>query len=287
MGQVKWLTFEQFHNKKSIGSTNLRVHQLIKYWPEAGIYKYGQNPETLIFQKVYPDHDYLFPFHFEGIKILDVCDPDWFEGNVQVKWATEAVDAITCSSEALVKFYKQLTNKPVIYIPDRFDMELVPEKPKEHKEPAKMAVWFGYSHNAEVLKPALPLIEMLGLKIMVVSNDDPILWRWGSRDLKDKYIFKKYKEETIYQELQKADFALLPKGVRPEDKFKSNNKTVKAILAGLPVATDEESVRKYLDPKERQLFIDNNYAKYKTDYDVKLSIEELKRLIDEVKANRN
>ena len=34
----------------------------------------------LIFQKVYCTPDYKFPEHFEGIKILDICDPDWVDG---------------------------------------------------------------------------------------------------------------------------------------------------------------------------------------------------------------
>ena len=49
---------------------------------------------------------------------------------------------------------------------------------------AKTVVWFGYSHNIEALKQAIPLIEELNLNLIIISNDDPIANRWGLRDIK-------------------------------------------------------------------------------------------------------
>ena len=60
INRVAFQTFESFHGKKNIGSTNIRVHQLIKHWEEAELYKYGQNPDVMIFQKVYWLPDYRF-----------------------------------------------------------------------------------------------------------------------------------------------------------------------------------------------------------------------------------
>lgn len=274
---VRFFTYSQFHGKtESVGSTFLRVDQLIKYWPEAGLYKYGENPDALIFQKVFSSPDYQFPQHFEGKKILDICDPMWLEGASVVE-TCHAMDAVTCPTESLADYIRQFYSN-VFVIPDRFDLEVIPE-PKKHIAQAKSIVWFGYSHNAELLKPAIALIEELKLNLIIISNDDPIVNRWGLRDKKDYYTYIKYKEDTIYDELQKADFAILPDGNRPEDFFKSNNKTTKAQLAGLPVAKTPEEVRQYLDPKERQAWFDNNYAKIQLDYDVRQSVKEMKGLI--------
>lgn len=284
---IRFFTYSQYHNKRPpVGSTNIRAHQLIKYWDEADLYKYGEFPEALIFQKVYISQDYKFPAHFENIKILDICDPDWLEG-IAIKETVDAMDAITVPTQPLKDFISQMTDKPIAIIPDRFDMELVPKKPKLHIKPATTVTWFGYRHNAQLLRPALPLIKQLGLKLRVISNDDPLLHQYHDSIDIENYTFVKYNEDTIYKELQKADYAILPKGFRPSDKYKSNNKTIKAQLAGLPVATDKEEVQAFIDPQNRQKHIDEIYDTIKEEYDVRKSVEQYKAIINEIKTHRD
>lgn len=281
---VKFFCYSQYHGKaEPVGSDYLRVQQLLKYWEEAELYKYGENPETLIFTKVFCSEDYQFPKHFKGIKILDICDPMWLEGYNIVETA-QAMDAVTCPTEGLAEFIRQFHSN-VIIIPDRFDTELLPA-PQKHIIEAKTVVWFGYSQNALLLKPAITLLEELKLNLLIISDDDPIVNRWGIRNAQDYYTYKKYQEDTIYQDLQKADFAILPDGNRPIDKYKSENKTIKANLAGLPVAKTPEEVRAYMKPKNRQKWIDKNYASIKDAYDCRKSIAQYKELIDEVKRPR-
>jgi hypothetical protein len=253
---VNFFTFEAFHGKQNIGSTNIRVHQLIKYWPEASLYRYGDNPEVLIFQKVYLADDYRLPEHFKGIKILDICDPDWSEGVAIVETA-HIMDAVTVPTEALADFIRQFHDN-VHVVPDRFDISKLPP-PKKHTKKAKTVVWFGYSHNSSTLKPAIDRLEKLDLNLIIIADDDPFPSRWGKRDAEDFYKYVKYNEDTIYEELQKADFAVLPYGHRPKDAFKSNNKDVKAKLAGLPVAKTADEVEYYMDPVNRQLWFDKEY----------------------------
>lgn len=280
---VRIFTFSQFHNKHPVtGSTQIRVNQLIKYWPEADLYKYGENPDVLIFQKVYVAPDYRFPLHFKGQKILDICDPDWYNGKTNVVETINAMDAVTCPTEHMANFLRQLTDKPVRVLKDRFDLEVVPE-PKVHHGDAKTVVWFGYRHNIETLKPAMYLIDELNLSLLVISDDDPLAYQWSNKDLKDRYKYIKYNENTIYSDLQKADFAIFPRGLRPEDAFKSENKTVKAILAGLPVANDSDSVKQFLKESERQAWIDEQRPRYIKEYDVRKSVNEMKELIEEIK----
>ena len=76
MVDVRFMTFEQYHGKRNIGSTRIRVRNLLKHWKEADIYKYGENPDVLIFQKVYMTGEtyrstaYKFHKYFPGTKIV-------------------------------------------------------------------------------------------------------------------------------------------------------------------------------------------------------------------------
>jgi hypothetical protein len=283
---IRYFTYSMFHNKRPIvGSDFIRVRQLLKYWPETALYKYGENPDVLIFQKVYCSADYKFPAHFEKIKILDICDPDWLEG-VSIKETIDAMDAITVPTQPLADFLKQLTDKPIVVVPDRFDLELVPKKPKSHTKEATTVGWFGYKHNAELLRPALPLIAELGLDLRIIANDDPYLWQYNDQLSQDKYQYVRYDESKIYDELLKCDFIIFPPGGRIVDKFKSNNKTVKAIMAGIPVATNKEEVLEMMQPENRRKYLDENYATIRSEYDVRKSVEQMKQLIATISQSK-
>lgn len=276
---ISFMSMEAYHGKKGVGSTRLRVHQLIKYWPEAELYRYGTFPEALIFQKVYVSYDFQFPKHFENVKILDICDPDWMDG-ISIKDTLDAMDGITVPTESLAQFLGQMTNKPIKVIPDRHDIALAP-KIKVHKGKIKKAVWFGYSHNAELLRFVVPTLDRLGIELTVISQENPYADRWATE--KFKYVYKKFDEETLYAQLQQADICILPLGDRPRDRFKSNNKTVIAWLAGLPVVNDIEMLEKMQSPEAR-----NTEAKLKRElaekeYDCIISINELKDFIAELK----
>jgi len=282
---IGFFAFNLYHGKGEVGSTTIRVNNVVKYWPEAERFKYGRKYDAVIFQKVYMQADWKLHQHLKCIKILDMCDPDWLDYQF-VKKTIDSVDAVTCSSEELVKFVKQLTDKPVRLIHDRFDIDLVPE-PKVHIGKIKKAVWFGYKHNAEILRTIIPSLEKRDISLLVISNDDPLAGRWADNDsYKKKYEFMKYDESTIYHDLQKADVAILPVGMRPEDRFKSNNKTVKSWLAGLPVAKDSEHLEYLDDVKVRQAEADKCYNKAIKEYDVRSSVDELKQFIYDLKHDK-
>jgi hypothetical protein len=280
---IRFLTFEQFHNKRGVGSTNIRVHSLIKYWPEAGIYKYGECPDVMIFQKVYMTQDYKFHRHFEGIKILDICDPDWMDG-MAIKETVDNVDGVSCPTEALAEYIRQMTDKPVKVIPDRHDLVDLPQL-KTHKGELKRVVWFGYKQNATLLRFAVPTLERMGLELTVISNEDPMAWRWGDDpdSYEPKYKFKKYDGSTIKSELARYDVCLLPPGNRPEDRFKSDNKTTLAWLCGLPVAQTGDDLRRLMDPCARQEEVDDKYRYAIDNYDCKISVREMQEFIEELK----
>lgn len=280
---IRFFTFEMWHARAGIGSTRLRVHQLLKYWPEAGLYKYGENPDALILQKVYSAPDWQYLSHFKGIKILDICDPDWLDG-VLVKETLDNVDGVTCPTTAMAEFVSQLTDKPVLIVPDRHDLDGFPAQAK-HAGPIKSVVWFGYKHNAEALRWAMNFLVRKNIKLTVISNDDPMPYTWASSqdDAKKLYTFIPWSTEGLNAELAKHDVALLPQATRPVDRFKSNNRSIIAHLCGLPVITDDVSFTAMADPKVRAAEAQRLRSEAIRDYDVRLSVEQLKGFIMELK----
>lgn len=282
---VRFQTFEQYHNKKGIGSTKIRVHNLLKYWPEADLYKYAEKADVMIFQKVYCTYDYKLPIHYPAITILDTCDPDWMKTpDIHIAETVRGVDAVVVQTEKMRKFLQQMTDKPVVIIKDRFDISEFPNK-KVHKGTTKTAVWFGYAHNADLLKYAVNTLQNRGIKLICIANEDPMPYRWcdDAENARDNYTYIKYNQETIYKDIQKADICVLPKGFRPEDEFKSENKTVIAQLCGLPVVSDAEELDNMKTAKARNDYINEIYDKLKQEYDVRNSVKEYRELIDRIK----
>jgi hypothetical protein len=287
MKSVAAFTFEQFHNKKNIGSTKIRIKNLIKYWPELHLYKFGEKPDVMIFQKVYRSGEtfrsaaYTLPGEMGVPSILDICDADWLGQGAITKacFITETarkVDAVVTSTEALAEFIRQLTDKPVVCIPDRFVIDDFPAL-KNHTQPLKKAVWFGYSHNAELLQYAIPAIERHKLDFTIISNDDP--------RLPFKYNFKLWSNDSAYDIIRQQDIAILPKGTRPQDRFKSNNRPVQAILCGVPVATTAEDIERFESAPERNKSLLPLWQEYRKEYDVRKSVSEYKDLIGDILQN--
>lgn len=282
----RFFSFEKFHNKKNTGSGNIRVRNLIKYWPEADLYKYGEKPDVLIFQKVYVTDSkqglYQFPINYKGgIKILDLCDPDWFFHANWLVSTVNGVDAVVASSQEIVDFVKQFTDKPVRLIKDRFDLKDFPQ-PKTHKGEAKDVVWFGYAHNAQLLRGVVFHCLKRKLRLTVVADYDPEVWAvTGDESFKPYYNFIKF-DDNAYNKIQGHDICVLPKGNRPEDRFKSENKTTIARLLGLPVATSPEDLDRFISEEERNKEVNKWYNPTKEEYNVIKSVEEYKQLIKEL-----
>jgi hypothetical protein len=281
---VRAFTFMQYHNRKNIGSTKIRVKNLMRYWPELKLYRYGEKPDVMIFQKIYRTGDtfrssaYTLPGEMGVPTILDICDADWLGQGAVAKacYITETarmVDAVVTSTEALAEFIRQLTDKPVVCIPDRFVIDEFPPI-KVHDGPLDSAVWFGYSHNAEVLRYAIPAIQRFNFSFTIVSDSDP--------NLPFDYRYKKWENKTAYSIIQQSDVAILPKGDRPQDRFKSNNRPVQAVLCGLPVVTVADQLDELQTAADRTKSVLPLWQEYRKEYDVRRSVEEYKQLIGKI-----
>jgi len=270
--------FEKWHGKRYIGSSRLRGHNLIKYWKDAEIYKQSCNYDVVIFQKVYWGE---FVKRYKGIKILDVCDADFLHAQPVMEMVNN-VDAITCSTKALKKYYEQLTDKPIFVIPDRQDLAFHSMR-KVHKGKAKTVVWFGYGGNSGVLDKTLLKIKRLKLKLAIISDMD---YKPAGFLKKIDIINKRWDIETINENIMKYDIALLPKDDKGNFKFKSNNKKTKAWLLGMPVAEEPEDLDKFIDAEARRLETQKRRKEVMQKYDIKKSVLEFQNIINEVKSKR-
>lgn len=274
---VKILTFARKHgrNPNTIGSSIIRGQWLVNHWPEASLWTEGCFSDALIFQKVYwPEMIELYP----GVKILDLCDPDWLNGTLELVKMSKMVDAITCSSAGLYEYIRKIVGDycEVRHIPDRLDLDFF-DKKKEHFDKAKAAVWFGYSHNArQVLPQVLPSLANLNLNLVVVS-DEPFA---PSVDYGVDVSFRKFMWETIKYDLQAGDILINP---QPMDnvnyRYKSENKTWIAWAMGLPVANNEEEMKRFLDPDERKKEADEKIIFVRKNCDINQSVKEFQDLI--------
>lgn len=265
------ITYEQWHNKQA-GSSKIRGKYLAKYWDEAELFKSGRKYDTVIYQKVYwIDH----AKQFKGLKILDICDPDWL-AHEPVAEMMQYVDAVTCPTENMANFMKQF-GKPVRIIQDRHDLDEFKEN-KQARKDCKMALWFGYSHNFHTMKNVGCHLARLGLSLKIVSNS----FIQYDEECKEKFI--KYSDDPVKNnwEFLEADLAILPKSVRLQDRFKSNNRKTTCWLIGLPVAETLEELEKlmYYEYRKKEGIEKRIYAR--ENYDVKLSVEEFKQFIKEL-----
>ena len=276
------LTFETYLGKRKdwAGSSRIRGSWLAKYWEGAELFKQGRQYDVVIYQKAYwVEH----AKQFKGIKILDICDPDWYHWSYQVVEMIQDVDAITTSTEELARSISKFTDKPVVCIPDRMDLEFHKGR-KFHTGKAKWAVWFGYSTGFEMLKPALHFLKKNNLGLIVISDTNFILPSsyFDSVELRNL----PWKLETVNDDILLGDMVLNPQGKNGKWKYKSNNKTLSAWALGMPVAHTVEEMNKFMDEEERQKESKLRIQEVSEKWEIHRSIDEYKELIEKIKESK-
>ncbi len=273
--KIGFLTMEKYDNRRadSVGSSRIRGRWVMKYEPRIEEFKNGVHYDAVIYQKAYyKEHMLRYP----GIKIFDLCDPDWMEGK-PITEVAELVDGFTVPTKPLADFIKKLTNKPVLIIPDRIDPEVhVPQK-LEHIGKARSVVWFGYSSNQVVLDQCLIYLRQKLLQLVVVSEknypdaDINVPWNWT----------------TFNDEIIKHDFVLMPDyKTNLRHSFKSPNKTLTSWALKMPVAVTPEDIDLFMDPAERQKAAEANYQTILKEHHSRLSGPEYVKFIETIKSQR-
>lgn len=274
------VTFAKRHGRDigTIGSSIIRGKWIVENWPEAELWEEGMKTDALVFQKVYWEEMLdVYP----GIKILDLCDPDWIKPHPEgfdVVRMSEKFDAITCSSEGLHGFLSKICKCPVYFVPDRVSLEFVGQ-PKQHQGRAKKVVWFGYSQNAkQVIPMILPSLARNDLSLVVVSNQDYNASNTYGVDIENR----RHNWATLKWDIQYGDMVINPQPPQLKlFKFKSKNKTYLSWALGMPVAETAEDMEKFLDPDERQKEADKRRKEVEEKWDVKISVDQMKEIIQE------
>ncbi len=277
------LSFEQYQGKRKnwAGSSRIRGEWLIKHWKDAELFKHGEEYGCVIYQKSYwIEH----AKNFKGIKILDICDPDWYYWGYQVVEMINEVDAVVTSTEELKNTISKFTTKPVLCIPDRMDLDFHSCK-KFHQGRAKNVVWFGYSTGFEMIKPVLHFLKKFELGLIVISDSSFSLPSSFIEHIELRNI--PWTLETVNNDIIQGDIVINPKMKKGKWKYKSNNKTLTAWALGMPVADNVEDLEKFLDPEERQKEVKLRLEEVKEKWDVKLSVLDYQNLIRELESNRN
>ena len=279
------VTMEKMDNRieNTVGSSRIRMRWLLPYWDEAEEYVIGKKYDVMVFQKVYWGS---MMDAFEGIKILDLCDPDWLE-NKPVFEFVDKVDAVTTSTEALAKYVKKMRpNALVKCIPDRVYLpESVPIK-TEHSEKIKSIAWFGYVHNSYYLQRTYDVLMDKGYEFIIIADqpiEPPLAYRGKIRIQNVGYNYN-----TLNKEIVKADVVLMPDAFGDERaKYKSNNKTLHAWSLGMPVIKVPEDFERLATKEAREKESQDKLQEIKEKWDVGISAQEYKDLIEEIKQKKN
>lgn len=274
--RIALATMEKIENRpeNSVGSSRIRAKWLIEHWPDAEEYMVGRKYGVMIFQKCYWEEMLT---NFPGIKIFDLCDPDWLEPRPVIE-SIEHCHAAVTSTEPLAEFLRKFTTKPVTCIPDRIDLNEHKNVKKTHNETALSAVWFGYGQNQHYLIKTLDFLIDRGISLTVISNKafDPPKGFEKLRLNNQGYFY-----ETLHEELIKHDFAILPTTAEHDLKgiYKSNNKLLTCWALGLPVVENPEDLERLASKQSREVEAQKKRKEVEDKWDVKLSVQQYQVLI--------
>jgi hypothetical protein len=280
-------TFEQTRKfRVDMGSSRIRAHWLIKHWRQAELFTLGRMYDCVIFQKVY----WLdYARHFSGLKILDLCDPDFLNWRCPFKQMMDYCDAVTTSTEPLAQFARLYTSKPVRCVPDRLDLQWFDGLRKTHQGlgGTKTVAWYGYSTNFPMLEAAIPALLKLGLETLIVIADPAAPYQLPSEAQgRIRLVNLSWDLKTVNANLLGADLVINWRSAQGRWRFKSNNKTISAWALGLPVAHDECELASLMTESSRVAEADKRLEEVRDQWDVRDSVREYVELIDELERSR-
>lgn len=282
--RTAFLSFEDFHGRKDIGSSRIRAKWLVERWKDAGedlgdaeLFMHGRKYDVIVYQKVYW---WQHAEKFNGIKILDICDPDFLHWGYPVKRMIQLCDAITVSTEKLAIAISNFAgDKPVYIIPDCvLDPHLLPKK--VHQGPLKKVAWFGYPENFPMLDAAVAALLKRNLELIVVSSK-PYAPKttMGSKRLElTNYPWSEHWQD----DLLRADAVLNPKSDKGRFAYKSDNKTVQSWALGLPVAHIDKDLDAIKTEESRAAEGAYRRKKVEETRDVREAVRMLKEVIAKV-----
>lgn len=276
-------TMEKFDNRlpNTVGSSRIRARWVLEYWGEAEEYQIGKAYKTIIYQKVYWKN---MMERFDGVQIIDLCDPDWLERKPVFEYV-DLADAVVTSTEALAAYVRKMRPEQEVWcIHDRvFLPEHKPIK-TEHSDELKKVVWYGYHQNFHYLYKALDEIINRGLELTVIG-DQPFDAPPGYHQLRVHNI--PYTYPAVHQELTRHDVLIMPDPTDdPRGEYKSNNKVLTAMALGLPVVKTPQDLERLKTKEAREKAAQEGIVEIGQKWDVKYSALEYQRLVAELWKKR-
>lgn len=277
-------TMEKFDNrlKNSVGSSRIRMRWMLPFWKEAEEYVIGKNYNVMIFQKVYWEN---MKREFKGIKILDICDPDWLEKKPVFKFV-DLCDATVTSTPALAEYIRKIRPDAIVKcIPDRVLLSQAVPKKQTHLGKIKKLVWFGFHHNTHYLVDTFDELIRNNVELTVISQQpfEPTLAYKG----KIKIHNVPYNQDSLNQELIKADAVIMPPPRGDlKSKYKSNNKVLHAWSLGLPVIVTANDLDRLMNEEERQKEAVLRLKEIEEKGNIEISVKEYKELIETIRRKR-
>jgi len=216
--------------------------------------------------------------------IVKNCDPDWLEWGARVREMISYCDAVTTSTEALAEYIRRITDKPVVHIADRMDLEYHKEH-KTHNGSLEKVVWYGYHCNFQVLDEIVPILAKEKLKLIVIANKTFLPQHSFRKLVKIKNC--PWKIDTVNRDIISADVVLNPQYKFNKWKYKSNNKTLTGWALGMPVARTYKELMSFQTSISRREEADKRLIEVKEKWDVKISVKEMQNLINKLKEKKN
>jgi hypothetical protein len=281
--RVGFLTFEQIRSEVGLGSTRIRARWLINHWEEAELFTIGRKYDAVVFQKAYWV-DYAR--QFSGIKILDLCDPDFLDWKSQCIAMAEMCDAVVTSTTSLADALGSFISTPIKVIPDRIDFDSIKATRKEagYGKPIRTAAWYGYSENFASLDSAVEDLISLGIPRLIVIASPLKPYQLPSR--LERYITLincEWDEELAPSILVQADIIINYSLSYGRWVYKSDNKSSLAWALGIPVAHSKEELIKLMAAPARDAESEQKYILVKSEYDVRHSVRQYRDLLESLR----
>lgn len=245
-----------------------------------------EDSETVVFQKRQEPIDYerARRLKSEGRKIIyDLTDPMWLFNPPGTRAMMTVADCITTSNAGLaiqIADMPEAAGKEVVCIPDRMPPSFHPTVAEHGERERLVFVWFGAGNNRWTIASGLQLLGFLAYHVPLelrVIDDHPEI-KLAQEDMPHGNIeMVTWKLETFHANLVSADIAFLPPHPGPWGMMKSNNKTVTAWWAGLPVVDgwDLDDMRTLALDADKRAEVGRDNRKAAEDlYDIKDSVQE-------------
>lgn len=260
-------------------SPRIRAEWVCKYWQGAEVYNGTQSPaefDVLVFQKCYlTDPCRAFAERYEGVKVGDLCDPEWLDRNklARLHDHIDQMDAVVTSTEALAQWFKPWL--PTFFIPDGIDLALHELRTGDEEPyfPDDVGlVWFGGSQNYPALESLIPVVATMGLPLATIS-DAPyphLPWiEWEG-------------VEQCNDWLKRFEVVLNPQPDWAPWTYKSWNKSLTAWALGLPVASDARGLQHLIrmTKGERWAIGMQNRDRAEREGDVRLAVKRWQEVIE-------